>query len=149
MEDLVEELTRGNVSAVKVVLTSVVLALALYQVFLMAVGWGKLQLPFLKAKAASFAHRATGDLIVTVTVVVGFMCLAYFGLDDSGHHGGDDGATLHVIAGFALAAALVLKIVVVRWWHQMGRFLPAIGLTVFALFVFTWLTSSANYLWGS
>jgi hypothetical protein len=88
-------------------------------------------------------------MIVFVTIVVGFMCLAYFGLEDSGHHGSDDGTTLHVVAGFALAAALALKIVVVRWWHSMGRFLPAIGLTVFALFLFTWLTSSANYLWGS
>lgn len=36
MEDLVEDLARGNVTEVKVVLASIVLALALYQVALMS-----------------------------------------------------------------------------------------------------------------
>jgi hypothetical protein len=40
MEDLVENLTRGNVTEVKVVLASVVAALAVYQVVLMSVGTG-------------------------------------------------------------------------------------------------------------
>ena len=30
----------------------------------------------------------------------------------------------------------------------MGRFLPVIGLTVFALFMITWLTSAGDYLVG-
>ena len=38
MEQLVEDLTRGNVSQVKFVLTSVVAALAVYQLVLIAVG---------------------------------------------------------------------------------------------------------------
>jgi uncharacterized protein DUF6529 len=149
MEDLVEQLTRGNVSAVKVVLASVALALAVYQVLLMAVGYGKLRLAFLKPKAASFTHRASGDVILLLTLLVGFMCLAYFGLEDSGHHGGEDELSgLHVIASFALVGALALKVIVVRWWHRMGRFLPLIGISVFTLFFLTWLTSSAAYLWG-
>ena len=49
MEDLVEDLTRGNVTEVKVVLASVVAALAVYQVVLMSVGYGKLRPPFLGA----------------------------------------------------------------------------------------------------
>ena len=149
MEGLVEQLTRGNVTEVKVVLASVVLGLACYQVFLMAVGYGKLKVPFLKPKAASFTHRAGGDVIVIVTLLVGLMCLAYFGLEDSGHHGEDDFSGLHALAGFVLVGALALKVVVVRWWHGLGRFLPVLGLSVFVLFWLTWLTSSANYLWGS
>ena len=47
MEDFVEQSSRGNVEEVKVVLASVVAALAIYQVLLMAVGYGKLRLPFL------------------------------------------------------------------------------------------------------
>ena len=39
MEDLIEELTRGNVTEVKVVLASVVLGLAVYQVLLAAVAY--------------------------------------------------------------------------------------------------------------
>ena len=149
MEDLVEQLTRGNVGAVKVVLTSVVSALAFYQVFLMAVGYGKVHLPWLKPKAASFTHRATGDAILLLTLLVGFMCLAYFGIEDGIEHaaGGEEGrATVHVVAGFALVGALALKVVVVRWWHGLSRFLPLIGLSVFGLFVVTWLTSAADYL---
>jgi len=53
VEDLVDSLTRGNVSQVQTVLASVVAVLSAYQVFLMAVGFGKLQLPFLKSNAAS------------------------------------------------------------------------------------------------
>ena len=74
MEDLVESITRGNVTQVKVVLASVVVALAVYQVLLMAVGYGKLRLPFLRPRAASVAHRAAGDTIVFVTVCVAVMC---------------------------------------------------------------------------
>lgn len=151
MEDLVENLANGNVTAVKIVLASVIMALAVYQVVLMAVGWGKVKLPFLKGKPASFAHRAVGDTIVTITIVVAFMCLAYFGVEDGIEHarpGETDRAVMHVVAAFALLAVLAFKIVVVRWWHRLGKYLPVIGLTVFALFLATWLTSAGDYLLG-
>jgi hypothetical protein len=45
VEDLFEDLTRGNVTEVKVVLASIVAALAVYQVVLMSVGYEKLRLP--------------------------------------------------------------------------------------------------------
>jgi Family of unknown function (DUF6529) len=75
MEDLVETLTRGNVTEVKVLLASVALALAGYQLFLIAVGYGKLRLPFLSPRPAARTHRAAGDSIVVVLLVVGAMCL--------------------------------------------------------------------------
>ena len=74
MEDFFEEITRGNVTEVKVVLASVVMALACYQLFLIAVGYGKLRPRFLDARPASFAHRAAGDAIVVMVVVVALMC---------------------------------------------------------------------------
>jgi ABC-type uncharacterized transport system permease subunit len=70
VEDFVDELTRGNVSQVKTVLASVVMALALYQVALMAVGYGKVRVPFLTPKAASMTHRAVGDAAVAVAIFV-------------------------------------------------------------------------------
>ena len=149
MDDLIEELTRGHVTEVKIVLTSIVAALAVYQVLLMAVGYGKLRLPFLKAPAASFAHRANGDMIVSLTMLVGLMCLGYFGIEDGLEHarpGQRDVVGLHVILGFALAAAIFLKVVVVRWWHSMGRFLPLLGISVLVLFLLTWATSAGVYL---
>jgi Family of unknown function (DUF6529) len=77
MENLIDTLTRGNVAAVKIVLASVVTVLALYQVFLMVVGYGKLPVPFLRPAAASATHRAVGDTVIVVTLIVAFMCFSY------------------------------------------------------------------------
>jgi hypothetical protein len=148
VEDFVEAFTRDNVSEVKVVLASIVTALAIYQVFLMAVGYGKLKLPFLKPKPASFTHRASGDTIVLITLLVAFMCISYFGWDDSSHSD-DESSSVHAIAGIVLFGVLGLKIVVLRWWHSMGRFLPLLGISVLVLFLITWFASAGNYLWGS
>lgn len=147
MEDVVEALTRDNVSEVKVVLASVVTALAIYQVLLMAVGYGKVRLPFLKPRPASFTHRASGDAIVLITLLIALMCISYFGWDDSSHSD-DESSSLHAVAGLLLLGVLGLKIVVIRWWHRMGRFLPLLGMTVLALFLVTWFGSVGNYFWG-
>lgn len=151
MEDFVDELTRGNVSQVKTVLASVVLVLAGYQVLLMAVGYGKLHVPFLKPKTASFTHRAVGDAAVAVGVFVAFMCYSYFGVEDGIEHARDEGstrATIHVIAGSLFVVVVVLKVAVVRWWRRFDRILPAFGLTMFSLLAVAWVTSAGNYLWG-
>ena len=113
MEDLIGDITRGNVTEVKVVLASVVMALACYQLVLIAVGYGKVRPSFLGARPAALAHRAVGDAIVVMVVVVALMCLSYFGF-------GED-RTLHVVAATALLVVLALKIAVVRWWHGLGR----------------------------
>jgi hypothetical protein len=151
VEELVDSLARGNVSQVKTVLASVVAVLSAYQVFLMAVGYGKVNLPFLKSKAASFAHRATGDMVLVITLLVAFMCLMYFEVGDGieyARDGEQTRATIHVVAGSLLVAMIVLKVIVVRWWHRMSRFLPILGITVFGLFMVTWFTSAGNYLIG-
>src|SRR5918997_2564485 len=109
VENLVEELTRGNVTEVKVVLASVVLALACYQLALIAVGYGKLRPSFLQAGPASKAHRAAGDTIVVLVIVVALMCVSYFGFEDD--------YTLHVVSAIGLLVALALKIAVLRFWH--------------------------------
>ena len=152
MDNWVDELTRGNVSQVKTVLASIVAVLALYQVFLMAVGYGKLNLPFLKARAASMAHRSIGDSILLITALVALMCIGYFEVEDGIEHARNEEttrATIHVVAGFSLLGVLGLKVVVIRWWHALGRFLPHLGITVFVLFLVTWVTSAGNYLFGS
>jgi hypothetical protein len=151
VEELVEDLARGNVTEVKVVLASIALALAGYQVLLMAVGYGKLKLPFLDPKPASFAHRSIGDVIVLLTILVAFMCIGYFEVSDGIEHA-DDGetgrATLHVVTAFLLLGFLALKVIVVRWWHAASRLLPFLGISVFTLFLLVWLSSAGDYLWG-
>ena len=152
MEEFVESLTRGNVSQVKTVLASVVTILALYQVVLMAVGYGKLKLRSLEPKPASFAHRAVGDTIFLITALVAYMCVSYFEVEDGIEYARDGEttrATVHVVAAIALLSVLALKIVIIRWWHRMGKLLPLLGLSVATLFLITWLTSAGNYLWGS
>ena len=149
MYDLIEQMTNGHVAEVKIVLTSIVTALALYQVALMTVGYRKIRVPFLKPKIASTAHRTLGDVIVPITVLVGLMCVGYFGVSEGIDHArdGQEGVVaLHVAAGFALVSALALKIAVVRRWHALSRLLPYLGATVLGLLLVTWITSAGAYL---
>ena len=101
---------------------------------MMAVGYNKVKTSFLGPRAASFAHRAVGDTILPITLLV---------FDEETTR-----ATIHVAAGSALVGVLVLKVIVIRWWKSMQRFLPHLGLTVFGLFVVTWVTSAGDYLWS-
>jgi hypothetical protein len=139
VEDFVESVTRGNPTEVKVVLASVVAALAVYQLALIAVGYRRLRLPFLEPRPASLAHRASGDAIVLITVIVAIMCVSVFGF-------AEDEGTLHTVAGVGLLVALALKVAVVRWWHGLGRFLPLIGTAVFVLMALTWASSAGHFL---
>lgn len=138
MEGLIDSVTRGNPTEVKVLLASVALALAVYQLVLIAVGYGKLRPPFLAAAPASRTHRAVGDTIAVLLVVTALMCVGYFGLEDD--------ASLHMIAAIALLSVLALKIAVIRWWHALGRFLPALGISVWLLLALTWVTSAGDFL---
>lgn len=139
MEDLFETLTRGNLTEVKVVATSVVAALALYQVLLMAVGYGRLRVPFLAAGPASRAHRAAGDAIVGVTVFIALACVSVGGFDDGG---------AHAIAGAVLLGVLACKVVAVRRGGRLGRALPVLGLCVLGAFAGTWALSAGAFLEG-
>ena len=138
MENLIEELTRGNPTEVKVVLASVALALAVYQLVLIAVGYGKVRPRFLDAGPAAKAHRASGDAIAVLLVFVAVMCIGYFGLE------GD--AALHIAAGIGVLAVLAVKVAVLRRFHGAGRFLPVLGTSLFLLLVLTWLTSAGSFL---
>lgn len=138
MEDLVESLTRGNPTEVKVLLASVVLALAVYQLVLIAIGYGRLRPPFLQARPAARAHRAIGDMLAALIVAVALMCLAVYGWDDDG------GA--HAVLGAVLVGVLVCKIAIVRRGGRLGRLLPLLGATVFALLALTWIASAGDFL---
>jgi Family of unknown function (DUF6529) len=74
-------------------------------------------------------------------VIVAVTCVSYFEIEDD--------AAVHAISGAALLAVLALKIVVIRWWHAAGRFLPVLGTTVFVLLAVTWASSAGSFLGGS
>ena len=138
MEDVVETLTRGNVAEVKVLLASVALALGCYQLAVIAVGYGKLRVPFLAASPAFAAHRAVGDTIALLLLCTGVMCVSVYGFEDD--------ELVHAIAGSALLGVLALKVSVVRRDFGLGRFLPLLGLSVFALLGVTWINSAGGFL---
>ncbi len=138
MEDLVESVTRGNVAEVKVLLASVALALGVYQLTVIAVGYGKLRVPFLAPPPAFKAHRAVGDTIALLLLCTGVMCVSVYGFEDD--------KAVHEAAGTALLGVLALKISVVRRDFGLGRFLPVLGITVFLLIAVTWATSAGAFL---
>lgn len=137
MEGFVETVTRGNVTEVKVILASVALSLGVYQLVLIAVGYGKVRPRFLSSRAASFAHRASGDVIAVLLVIVAVMCISYFGLEEN---------ALHAVAGSGLLVVLALKVAVLRRWHALGRYLPMLGTCLFVLLAVTWATSAGDLL---
>ena len=137
MEDFVENITRGNPGSVKVVLTSVILALASYQLILAAIGYRKL--PVADAPSAFFTHRASGDAIVVLFVLVALACVGVFGFEDD--------YALHGWAGMAAAVVVAVKVGVVRTGVG-SRALPYLGVTLFALLAVTWLTVTPDFLAG-
>jgi hypothetical protein len=70
-------------------------------------------------------------------IVVALMCLSYFELEDS---------AFHAVTGALRLGALALKVVVIRWWHAVSRFLPVLGITVFVLLAATWASTAGAFL---
>ena len=138
MEDFIDTVTRGNPGSVKTVLTSVVFALMAYQLVLAAIGYRTL--PVIEARPAFFTHRASGDALVVIMVIVALMCLAAYGFEDD--------SSAHFLAGVALAVALAVKISVIRFFPRAGGLLPYLGVTVFVLLAVTWFTSVPGFLSG-
>jgi len=131
------DLVQGNPTEVKVVLATVATALAVYQLVLISVVYRKVRPSFLDAGPAAWTHRASGDTIAVLLIVVSVMCLSYFGLDDG---------AFHAVTGALLLGGLALKVVVIRWWHAASRFLPVLGITVFILLVTTWASTAGAFL---
>ncbi|MBE2316193.1 hypothetical protein DVA67_009415 [Solirubrobacter sp. CPCC 204708] len=121
----------------KTILASVVLALAVYQLLLAAIGYRKL--PVGKPEPAFFTHRASGDMLAVLIVVVALMCLSVFGFD------GD--YMLHMVAAIGALLVLAVKIAVVRSGRG-GRFLPYLGTLLFLLLAITWFTVAPEFLAG-
>jgi Family of unknown function (DUF6529) len=136
LEQLIEDVTRGNVTEVKVMLASVVLGVAAYQVLLAAVIYGRLRPPFLTAGAAGWTHRASGDAILVLTVVIATMCIGYSGFEDGG---------AYAVVATILLGLFALKVRAVRLGGRLGRLLPLLGISLLALFGLTWLTSAGDF----
>ena len=137
MEDLIEDLTRGNVTEVKMLLATVVLGLAVYQVLLAGVAYGWLRPRFLERGSASWTHRASGDTILVLTVVIAVMCIGYSGFEDGG---------AHAVVATILLGVFATKVLMVRLGGRLSRVLPLLGVSLLILFGITWLTSAGEFL---
>ena len=140
MEDLIREVTRGNVTEVKVVVATVALALAVYQLVLAAVAYDKLRPRRLSSGVASWVHRASGDAILVLVVLVAVACIAVYGFEEGG---------AHAVLGTAVLAVLAAKVLAVRLGGGLSRLIPYLGLTLFALLAAAWATSAGDFLGGS
>ena len=107
-------------------------------VAVIAVGYGRVRVPFLAAPPALRAHRAVGDTIALVLLCTGVACVSVYGFED--------GSAVHAVAGTALLAVLALKVSVVRRDFGLGRFLPVLRISVFVLLCLTWATSAGGFL---
>jgi hypothetical protein len=136
VESLIEDLTRGNVTEVKVVLATVVVALAVYQLVLAAVSYGKVRPRFLESGPATWAHRAAGDTILVLAVLVALACVGFYGWE-----GG-----VHAVLGCLVLGALAAKVMAVRIAGSSSSLLPWIGIILFGLFIATWWTSAGDFL---
>ena len=138
MERLIDEVTNGNVTEVKVVLASVVLALAAYQLLLASVAYGKLRTRLLESGIAAWTHRASGDVALVLAVLVAVACISVYGFDEEG------GA--HTVFGIAVLAVLAGKVLAVRVGGTLSRLLPYLGVSLFAALGGAWLTSAGDFL---
>lgn len=134
---MIEELTRGNVTEVKVVLATVVAALAVYQLVLAAVSYGKVRPRFLESGPATWAHRAIGDTVLVLAVLVALACIGFYGWEEGG---------AHAVFGCLVLAALALKVLAVRIGGSSSPLLPWIGVALFGFFIATWFTSAGDFL---
>jgi uncharacterized protein DUF6529 len=137
VEGLIDDLTRGNVTEVKVVLATVVLALAVYQLALAAVSYGKVRPRVLESGPATWAHRALGDALLVLAVLVAIACISYYGFEEGG---------AHAVFGCLVLGALAAKVLAVRIGGSSSPLLPWIGIALFGLLTATWLTSAGDFL---
>jgi hypothetical protein len=137
VEGLIDDLTRGNVTEVKVVLATVVAALAVYQLVLAAVSYGKARPRFLESGPATWAHRAVGDTLLVLAVLVAVACISFYGWEEGG---------AHAVFGCLVLGALAAKVLAVRVGGSSSPLLPWIGIALFGLLMATWWTSAGDFL---
>lgn len=133
-----------EITATKIVLATVVVVFALYQVGLIAVVYGWLPPTLPARRVASRAHRLVGMTTALLTVGIAITCISSYNVGDALEKGPRTAA--HVIGGSLLLLLLAAKLVVVRRGPRQGqahgRALPVLGLSVASLFVLTWATSA-------
>jgi uncharacterized protein DUF6529 len=134
------DLTNGNLLLWKVVLATIVMALAGLQVAMAAGFYEVATVPGGPATATK-VHRVSGRIAIALAVVVAFTCLA-----------GPAGPTsptrvlLHSVFGTLIFVLLAAKFAILKLTRSGGRALPFVGIALFLTFGAVWATSVADYV---
>jgi hypothetical protein len=141
MIKFLNDVTGGQLLLWKVVVTSIVFALAGLQVAMAARFWGRPFLVSLSPGAAVRVHRMSGRLALTLGVLVALTCIV-----------GPAGpltptrVALHSILGVLVFAVLTAKFLVLKVLRQGDNILPLIGSVLFLTFGAIWATTVADYV---
>jgi hypothetical protein len=141
MVRFLNDVTGNHLLLYKVVLTSVVFALAGVQVFFAARLWDVSGFPPISPAAAARVHRVSGRVAVTLAAVVALTCLA-------GPAGplSPTRVLLHSIFGTLVFVVLTAKFAVLKVLRSGSRALPYIGTALFLGLAGVWATSVADYV---
>jgi len=141
MIKLLNDVTGGHLLLWKVLVTSVVVALAGLQVAVAARFWGRPSLIAVSPGTAVRIHRTSGRIALTLGVIVALTCIA-------GPAGplSPTRVALHSIFGILVFAILTAKFLVLKVLRSGGNALPYIGSALFITFGAIWATSVADYV---
>ena len=141
MIKLLNDVTGGHLLLWKVLVTSVVVALAGLQVAVAARFWGRPSLIAVSPGTAVRIHRTSGRIALTLGVIVALTCIA-------GPAGplSPTRVALHSIFGILVFAILTAKFLVLKVLRSGGNALPFIGSALFITFGAIWATSVADYV---
>jgi hypothetical protein len=133
--------TGGHLLAWKVVVATVVFALAGLQVLTAARFWTNAAFVGISSGLAVRIHRVSGRAALILAVAVGLACLV-------GPAGpvSPTRVLLHSIFGTLLFGVLAFKFGLLKMVRRGERYIPIAGITLFLIFGAIWATSVADYV---
>lgn len=141
MINFLNDITGGHLLLWKVVLTSIVFALAGLQVVMAAGFWGHPVLANVSGGTAVRVHRMSGRVALTLGVLVALTCIV-----------GPAGpltptrVALHSLFGILVFVVLAVKFLLIKVLRQGDSVLPLIGSLLFLTFGAIWATTVADYV---
>jgi Family of unknown function (DUF6529) len=133
----------GAVVALKAVLATVALGLAVLQVLLAVWMYRKLPLAGSPPRPVPLAHRVVGFGLFALTLPIAVHCLIAYGVQLTSLR-----VAVHSLAGCFFYGAFVAKVVLVQTRRLSGWVLPAAGGTLAVVVAVLWYTSALWYYNG-
>jgi hypothetical protein len=133
----------GAAVALKAVLATVALGLAVLQVLLAVWMYRKLPLAGSPPRPVPLAHRVVGFGLFALTLPIAVHCLIAYGVQLTSLR-----VAVHSLAGCFFYGAFVAKVVLVQTRRLSGWVLPAAGGTLAVVVAVLWYTSALWYYNG-